>query len=103
MIQLMELSGASGHFSGALDSSSLDPCSPSVAQDADDAMSESSWTSLVKEKERGWWSVDLEGEMEKLEVIGGLSGTEGGSVDPERKMGHWSARIKTTKEGREGS
>ena len=43
-------------------------CSPSLAHDTDDAISESSWTSLAKEKERDWWSVDLEGEMEKLEV-----------------------------------
>ena len=79
MIQGMELSGAVGQFSGALDSSALDSCSPSVAQEADDAMSESSWTPLVK------------GKM--------LVETEGGSVYPKRKMGHWSARIKTTKEG----
>ena len=64
----MELSGAEGDFSGALDSSSLDSCSPSLAQDADDAMSASSCTSLAKEKERDWWSVDLEGEMENPEV-----------------------------------
>ena len=37
-----------------------------VVQDADDAMSESSWTALAQGKERNWWSVDLEGEMEKL-------------------------------------
>ena len=40
------------------------------AQDADDAMSESSWTALAKEKDREWWSTDLEGEMEKLGVAG---------------------------------
>ena len=71
--------------------SSLDSCLPAVAQDADDAMSE--W------KERDGWSVDLEGDMEKLEVVGFVSGTEGGCVDPKREMGHWSAQIKTTKEG----
>ena len=97
MIQELELSGAVGDFSGALYSSSLDSCSPSEARDADDAMSESSWTSLAKGTERDWWSVDLEGDMEKLEVEGLLS--DGGSVDPKRKMGNWSARIKTTKEG----
>ena len=32
--------------------------------------------------------------MEKLEVIGLLSGTEGGAVDPKGKIGHWSARMK---------
>ena len=59
-----------------------------VALDADDAMSESSWTALAKGKERDWWSFDLEGEMEKLEVVGLLSRTEGGSVDPKGKTGH---------------
>ena len=47
----------------------------------DDAKSESSWTALAKGKGRGWWSIDLEGDMEMLEVIGPWSGTEGGSVD----------------------
>ena len=79
MIQGVELSLAAGHFSAALHCSSVDSCSPSVAQDADDAVSESSWTSLAKGKQRDWWSVDLEGEMEKLEVEGLLSATEGGS------------------------
>ena len=92
MIQGIELSGAVGNFSGALDSSSLDCCSPSVAQDADDAMSQLFWTSLAKGKERDWWSVDLEGDKEKLEVAGCLSRTEGRSVDPKGKVGHWSAR-----------
>ena len=40
-----------------------------MAKDADEAMSESSWTALAKGKERGWWSIDLEGETEKLEVM----------------------------------
>ena len=40
-------------------------------------MSGSSWTALAKGKERDWWSVDMEVEMEKLEVVGLLSGTEG--------------------------
>ena len=62
--------------------------SSKMAQDADDAMSESSWTALAKGKERDWWSIDLEGDMEKLEVVGPWSGTEGGSVDPKRQMGH---------------
>ena len=34
----------------------------------------------------------------KLEVVCPWSGTEGGSVDPKRKMGHWSSRTKITKE-----
>ena len=79
-----------------LDSSSFGSCSPSLAQDADKAMSASSWTFSAKWKERDWWSADLEGEMEKLEVEGGFSGTEGGSVDPKGKVGQ-SARIKNHK------
>ena len=51
-----------------------------------DAWSESSWTALAKSKERGCWSIDLEGEMEKLEVMGPWSGTEISSVDPKGEM-----------------
>ena len=36
----------------------------------------------------GSWSIDLEGEMEKLEVKGPGCGTEGGSVDPKGEMGY---------------
>ena len=39
------------------------------------------WQSGRKET-RG--ALTLEGEMERLEVVGLLSGTEGGSVDPKR-------------------
>ena len=49
-------------------------------------------------KERDRWSADLEGEMEKLEVEGSFSVAEGGSMDPERNAGHWSARKVLTKE-----
>ena len=96
MLQRMELSGAVRHCSGAFHNSSFGSSSPSLAletdeamsvsskmaQDADDAMPESSRTALAKGKERDWWSIDLEGEMEKLEVVGHLPRTEGGSVDP---------------------
>ena len=58
--------------------------SSKMAKEADEAMSGSSWTALAKEKERGWWSIDLEGDMEKLEVVGPWSGTEGGFVDPKK-------------------
>ena len=68
MIPVMELSGAIGQFSGALDNSSFGSCSSSLAldtdvamsassrmaQDANDAMSEASWPALAKEKERDW-------------------------------------------------
>ena len=36
--------------------------------------------------------------MEKLEVVGPWSGTEGGSVDRKGKMGHKSARTKVARE-----
>ena len=72
--------------------------SSKMAQDADDAMSKSSWIALVKEKDTDWWSIDPEGQMGKLEVVGLWSGTEGGFVDPKGKMGHRSARTKVTKE-----
>ena len=49
-------------------------------------------------KDRDWWNADLEGEVEKLEVEGSFSVTEGGSMDTERKADHWSARTVLTKE-----
>ena len=42
--------------------------SSSVALEVDKAISEECWTALAKEKERDWWSIDLEGEVEELEV-----------------------------------
>ena len=91
MLKGMELSGAAGHFSRALSSLALDTdeamsASSMMVQDADDAMSESSWSAVAKEEERYWWSIDLESEMEKLAVVGPMSGTEDGSVDPKWKM-----------------
>ena len=102
-------------WSGAQDNSSFGSCSSSlafstdevmsasskIAKDVEEAVSESSWTALAKGKERDWLSTDLDGEVEKLEVIGQWSGTDGGSLDPKGKMGHWSARIKSTEEGSE--
>ena len=94
----MEPSGAEGGFSEAIDSSSFGSCSPSLAPDADEAMSASSWTSPARWKERDWWRADLEGEVEKLEVEGRFCGAEGGSMDPETKADQWSARTVPTKE-----
>ena len=49
MLQGMEPSvGRRCFFFGASDSSSLGSCSPSLAQDADDATSASSWTSPAR-------------------------------------------------------
>ena len=45
------------------------------------------WTALAEGKERDWWSIDLEGEVEKLQVSGPWFGTEGDSVEPK---GRWA-------------
>ena len=34
-----------------------------MAQEMEEAKSEASSTALVKEKERDWWSIDLEGDI----------------------------------------
>ena len=60
-------------------------------------MSESSWTALAKEKERDWWSIDLEGEVE-LEEGGLWTVTRGDSMDPEGELSHRSDRKKAAKE-----
>ena len=106
MLQRLESPRAGGQWSGNHDNSSFGSCSlafdtdeamsaPSKrAKDADEAKSKSSWTALA----RDWWSIDLEGDMEKLEVEGPWSGTGGRSVDPKGKMGHRSARTKIARE-----
>ena len=60
-------------------------------------MSESSWIALAKGKGRDWWSIDLDGEVEKLEVRGPWSVTEG----PKVEVGHASDRTKVAREGKE--
>ena len=47
-------------------------------------------------KDRDWWSADLEGEVEKLEVEESFSVTEDGFMDTKRKADHWSARTVLT-------
>ena len=69
-----------------------------MPKEVEEVMSESSWTVLAEGKERDWWSIDLKGDMEKLEVVGPWSGAEGGSVDPKGKMSHRSARTQTARE-----
>ena len=49
----------------AFDTDEVMSASSKMAQDADEAMCESSWTALARRKERDWWSIDLESEMEK--------------------------------------
>ena len=41
-----------------------------------------------QKKERYWWSIGLEGEVEELEVGGPWALTESNSVDPEEEMNH---------------
>ena len=81
--QRLDASSAIGPWFGGHHCSSFGSCSSSLAlhtekamsvsskmaQDIQDAMSESSWTALAKGKERDWWSINLEGEVEKLEVV----------------------------------
>ena len=98
MLQEREPSGAEGDSNVATDSSSFCSCSPSLAHDVDEAMSTPSRKSPSMVKDRDWWSADLEGEVEKLEVEGSFSVTEGGFMDTERKADHWSARTVLTKE-----
>ena len=69
----------------------------SLAHDVDEAMSTFSRKSRSMEKERDWWSADLEDEMEKLEVEGTFSVAEGRSMDPKRKADHWPAPTVLTK------
>ena len=47
-----------------------------MAQEMGEAKSEASWTALAKEKERDWWSADLEGEVEELEVVCPFDGNQ---------------------------
>ena len=76
-------------------SSSLPPntdeamsASSRMAQEMEDAKSETSWTAVAKEKERDWWNIDLEGEVEELEVGCPWTVTKGDSMDPEGEMSH---------------
>ena len=77
------------------------PASSRLAQEMEEAISEASWTALAKEKERDWWSIDLEGEVEELEVGCPWTVTEGDSVDPEGEMNHQSEGKKTAVEEEE--
>ena len=54
-----------------------------------------------RRRKRDWWSIDLEGEVEKLEVRGLWSVTEGDSVNPDGEVSHRSDRTKAAKEEKE--
>ena len=56
----------------------------------EEAKSESYWTAQAKGKERDWWSIDLEGEVEELEEGCPWTVTKGDSMDPEGEMNHKS-------------
>ena len=100
-LQRLESSRAARQWSGVHHNSSLGSCSSSLAfdtdeamsassqmeKDADEAMSESSWTAQAKGKERDWWSIDREGDMEKLEVVGLGPGLK---ADPWISKGRWA-------------
>ena len=62
--------------------STLGSCPSSLVPSTEEAKSEASWTALAKENERDWWSIDLEGEVEELEVGCLWPVTKGGSMDP---------------------
>ena len=67
--------------------------------DAHEAGSESSWTALAKGKDRGWCFIDLDGEMEKLEVIGPWSESEGGFRGPQTEDGLQVTSVESIKRG----
>ena len=76
-MQRLEASSAVGLWSGGHDNSSSGSCSSSLAPTQTGwckRWRKRRWTALTKGKERDWWSIDLEGEVEKLEVSGRGSG-----------------------------
>ena len=91
-------------WSGCHDRSSFCSCSSSLASNTDEAMSvsskiaqemeekksEASWAAPAKEKVRHWWSTDLEGEVEELEVECPWTVSKGDSMDPEGELNHQS-------------
>ena len=87
----LEASRAIGPWSGGHDYSSLGSCSSSLAFNTYEAMSASSRMAQDSGKAEGK-SIDLEGEVEKLEVSGPWFGTEGDSVDPKGEVDHRSDR-----------
>ena len=62
-----------------------------MAQEMEEAKSEGVLDRTSKEKERDWWSIDLEGEVEELEVGCPWTVTKGDSMDGKRlQMNHQS-------------
>ena len=99
-MQRLDVTRTAIPWSGSHDRSSFGSCSSSLApntdeamsassrmaQEVDEAISEASWTALAKEKARDWWSIDLEGDVEELEVGCPWTVTKGDSMDPEGEM-----------------
>ena len=84
----------------AFDTDEAMSTSSRMAQEVDEAMSEASWTALAKENSRCWWSIDVEGGVEELEVGSPWTGTEGDSMDHEGEVNHKSGRKKGGKRRR---
>ena len=103
-MQILEVTRTMSPWSGGHDCSSFGSCSSSLAPKADEAMSasstmaqemdeailEASWTALAKENGRDWWSIDLEGEVEELEVGCPWTISKSDSMDSEGEMNHQS-------------
>ena len=85
---------AEGGYTVATGSSSFRSFSPSV--EPEEGMLTPSRESPSVERERDWWSADLEGEMEKLAVEGSLSVAASGFKHRDGKADHWSTQTALT-------
>ena len=92
MPQGKELPVAGGGYTVATGSSSFRFFSPSVEPGVEEGMLTPPRASPSVERERDWWSANLEGEMEKLAVPGSLSLAASGSKHPDGKADHWSTQ-----------
>ena len=102
MLQGKELPVAEREFTVATGSSSFRSFSPSMAPGEEVEMSTLSRESPSLERERDWWSADLEGELEKLAVEWSFSGAASRSKHPDGKADHWSTQTVPRKEESEG-
>ena len=72
--------------------SSFRSFSPSVAPATSEEMSTPSREQSLLDRERSWWSADLEGGMEKLVVQGAISVAAIEPKNPNGKADHWLGR-----------
>ena len=70
-------------------------------KDMEETTSEASWTTVTKGKEKGVWSLEPEGEAEKLGAIDPGSEVKCFSVNPDGAACHRHARPKMARTGRE--